>query len=102
MPRGRRYYVKVAMLVLVTLAAAITMGTVKIGTRRASVPVATASKSQASNGAVDIVAARRRDDFAAMWVGRSESDPVRRSESGPLRGRFILRGSTLTTVKVIP
>ena len=66
MPRGRRYYVKVAMLVLVTLAAAITMGTVKIGTRRASVPVATASKSQASNGAVDIVAARRRDDFAAM------------------------------------
>jgi hypothetical protein len=34
-----------------------------------------------------------------VWGRRSETRPVRRSESRPLGGRFILRGSSLTTVR---
>ncbi len=37
-----------------------------------------------------------------LWVGRSETDPVRRSESDPPGGAFILRGSDVTTVKLTP
>ena len=46
------------------------MAAPKIDTRRASAQVATRSRSHASNGAVDIVAARRRDDFVAMQTFR--------------------------------
>jgi hypothetical protein len=79
MPRGPRHYVQIirtrstrtmALLALAVLAAAISMGTPKISTRRRSAQVATASATQASKGAVDIVAARRRDDFAAMQAFR--------------------------------
>jgi hypothetical protein len=59
-----------ALLALAVLAAAISMGTPTISTRRRSAQVATASATQASKGAVDIVAARRRDDFAAMQAFR--------------------------------
>ena len=59
-----------AVLVLVALAAAIPVAASKVGTRRASAQVATGSRSQASNGAVDVAAARRRDDFDAMQTFR--------------------------------
>lgn len=43
-----------------------------------------------------------KPDFGAAWGRRSESRRVRRSEIEPRGGRFILRGSCLTTVKVTP
>jgi hypothetical protein len=55
-----------AFLALVALAAAIPAAASKIGTNRASALVATASRIQPSNGSVDVVATRRRDDFDAM------------------------------------
>jgi hypothetical protein len=58
------------MLALAALAAAISMGTPKIGIRRASAHVATASTNRSPNDAAAIVAARRRDDFAAMQAFR--------------------------------
>src|SRR5688572_31061412 len=79
MPRGPRHYVQIirtrstrtmALLALAVLAAAISMGTPTISTRRRSAQVVTASATQASKRAVDIVAARRRDDFAAMQAFR--------------------------------
>jgi hypothetical protein len=59
-----------AILALVALAAAIPVAASKVGTRRASAQVATGSRAQASNGAADVAAARRRDDFAAMQTFR--------------------------------
>ena len=58
------------MLALAALAAAISMGTPTIGIRRASAHVAAASTNRSLNDAAAIVAARRRDDFAAMLAFR--------------------------------
>jgi hypothetical protein len=75
MPGGRqiirtRSTKMTAILAVAALAAAIPIAAVKIGARRASAQVAAASRTQASNGVVDLVAARRRDDFAAMHAFR--------------------------------
>lgn len=59
-----------AILALVALAASMPVAASKVGTRRASAQVAAGSRAQASNGAVDVAAARRRDDFAAMHTFR--------------------------------
>jgi hypothetical protein len=59
-----------AILALVAVAAAIPLAASKVGTRRASAQVATGSRAQASNGAFDVAAARRRDDFVAMQTFR--------------------------------
>jgi hypothetical protein len=59
-----------AILALVVLAAAIPVAAPKIRTPGASTPPAAASRTQASNGAVQVAAARRRDDFAAMRTYR--------------------------------
>lgn len=59
-----------AILAFVALAAAIPVAASKVGTRLASAQVVTGSRAQASNGAVDIAAARRRDDFVAMQTYR--------------------------------
>jgi len=59
-----------AILALVALAASMPVAASKVGTRRASAQVAAGSRAQASNGAVDVAAARRRDDFAAMQTFR--------------------------------
>ena len=58
------------ILALAALGAAALPNTLKIGTRRTSAPVATISTTQTSNGAVAIIAARRRDDLAAMETFR--------------------------------
>ena len=59
------------ILALVALAAAIPVAASKVGTRLANAQVATGSRAaQASNGAVDVAAARRRDDFVAMQTYR--------------------------------
>ena len=39
---------------------------------------------------------------SVRWVGRSETDPVRRSESDPPGGAFILCGSAAMTVRLAP
>ena len=59
-----------AILVLVTLAAAIPVAAPKVGTRRASAPVATESGAQASTGAVVVAAKRHQDDVVAMRTFR--------------------------------
>jgi hypothetical protein len=58
------------ILALVALAASIPVAASKVGTSGASAAVATGSRTQGSNGAADIAAARRRDDFAAMQTFR--------------------------------
>jgi hypothetical protein len=59
-----------AILALVALVAAIPLAALKVGYRGAGAQVATRSRAQASNGAADVAAARRRDDFAAMHTFR--------------------------------
>jgi hypothetical protein len=59
-----------AILALVALTAAIPVAASKVGIRRASAQVATGSGARASNGAADVAAARRRDDFAVMQTFR--------------------------------
>jgi hypothetical protein len=59
-----------AILALAAVVAGIPNAALKIRTRRASAQVATASGTQTPNGAIAIVAARRRDDFAAMQTFR--------------------------------
>src|SRR5688572_19615907 len=71
---NRRQYVRAttmaAIVALAALAAAIPNPAVEIGTGRAGTQVATTSTTRASNGAGAIIAARRRDDFAAMHAFR--------------------------------
>ena len=71
---NRRQYIRsttlAAIVALAALAAAIPNTAIKIGIHRASTQVATTSTTQASNGAGAIIAARRRDDFAAMRAFR--------------------------------
>ena len=59
-----------AILALVALAAAIPVAASKVGARRASAHVTTGSRTQASRRAIEVAAARRRDDFAAMQAFR--------------------------------
>jgi hypothetical protein len=58
-----------AILALVALAA-IPVAASKVGTRSAAAQVATESLAEVSNGASDVAAARRRNDFAAMQTYR--------------------------------
>ena len=58
------------ILALVALAAAIPMAASKVGTRSAAAQAATGSPARASNGASDVAAARRRNDFEAMETYR--------------------------------
>ena len=59
-----------AILVLVALAASIPVAASKVDTRSVSMRVASASGTEESNGAVDVAATRRRNDFAAMQTFR--------------------------------
>ena len=58
------------ILALAALGAVALPNTLKIGTRRPSAQAARISTAETSNGAVAIVAARRRDDLAAMQTFR--------------------------------
>src|SRR5688572_18230957 len=74
MPGGRRYIRSTTLTTFLALAAlgaaAIPNTALKIGARRTSAQIAAASTAHASDGAVAIVTARRRDDFAAMHAFR--------------------------------
>ncbi len=74
MPGGRRYIRSTTLTTFLALAAlgaaAIPNTALKIGARRTSAQIAAASTAHASDGAVAIVTARRRDDFAAMQTFR--------------------------------
>ena len=59
-----------AILALVALVAAIPLAAPKVGYRGAGAQADTGSRAQTSNGAADVAAARRRDDFAAMQTFR--------------------------------